>query len=91
MGAPKKGKLGKGVVIAEGSEIRIAAGETAGRRLNLTDEGREVFRHRKVVKRTKNGKRIVKYEQGLKKLRAEVLINGESAGFTTILRTGKVR
>jgi dienelactone hydrolase len=90
-GAPKNGKRGKGVVIAEGSEIKIAAGETAGRRFNLTDEGRKILRHRKVVKRTKSGKQIVKYVKGLRKLRAEVLINGESAGFTTILRTGKVR
>lgn len=91
VGAPKKGNLGKGVTIAEGTEIRIAAGETAGRRMNLTAKGSEVLRHRKVVKRTKNGKRIVKYEPGPKRLRAEVLINGESAGFTTILRTGKVK
>jgi dienelactone hydrolase len=90
-GAPKNGKRGKGVVIAEGSEIKIAAGETAGRRFNLTDEGRKILRHRKVVKRTKSGKHIVKYVKGLRRLRAEVLINGESAGFTTILRTGKVR
>ncbi len=91
VGAPKQGKVGEGVVIAEGGGIGAGAGDTDNVRLKMTNKGRKTFKHRKVVKKTKNGKRIVKYEKGLRKLRAEVLIGGESAGFTTIRRTGKVR
>ncbi|MFN8111779.1 MAG: alpha/beta fold hydrolase [Solirubrobacterales bacterium] len=91
VGAPKDGGLGDGVTIASGSEITAAAGDTDDERLEMTKEGRKVFKHRKVIKKTKSGKRIVKYKKGLKKLRAEILVDGESAGFTTITRTGKVR
>ena len=88
-GAPKQGNKGRGVVIAIGSDIRIPAGDPQEIRLPLTGKAIKVFQHRKVTKR-KNGHKHVIIKKGLKKLRAEVFIDGESAGFTTIKRTGKV-
>jgi hypothetical protein len=90
-GAPKNGGAGDGVVLAKGSDIAVDPGEVNGLRLDLTKKGAKVFKHRKIVKKTKSGKRIVKYEKGLRKLRTEVLIDGESVGFTTTKRTGKVK
>ncbi len=90
-GAPKKGKKGKGVILAKGTGLTAAAGDTEKVRLKLTNKARKLFKRTKVVKRKKNGDKQVKYVKGLKKLRAEVLIDGESAGFTTVVRTGKVK
>ena len=90
-GAPKKGKKGKGVILAKGTGVTAAAGDTEKVRLKLTNKARKLFQRTKVVKHKKNGKNQVKYVKGLKKLRAEVLIDGESAGFTTVVRKGKVK
>ncbi len=88
-GAPKKGSRGKGVVIAIGSDIDLPAGDPQEIRLPLTGKAIKVFQHRKITRR-KHGHKHVIIKKGLKKLRAEVFIDGESAGFTTIRRTGKV-
>ncbi len=89
-GAPEKGKKGKGVVLAKGKDITVEAGGNDPLRLKLTNKARKLFKHKKVVTR-KNGKRQVKFVKGLKRLRTEVFINGESAGFTTAKRDGKVK
>ncbi len=89
-GAPAKGKKGKGVVLAKGKDITVEAGRNDPLRLKLTSKARKLFKHKKIVTR-KNGKRQVKFVKGLRKLRTEVFINGESAGFTTTKRVGKVK
>jgi dienelactone hydrolase len=75
-GAPKgKHARGKNAVIARGSDIRVDAGETKKVKLKLTKRARKLFSGRRAVG----------------KLRTEVFIRGESAGFTTTKRTGKVK
>lgn len=91
VGAPKNGKKGDGVVLARGSGISTAPGVDRVVRLKLTNKARKLFKRTKVVKRKKNGKKQVKYVKGLQRLRAEVLIDDESAGFTTVLRKGKIK
>ena len=76
----------KGSVIAKGSNISVAPGKTKTVKLTLNSKGRKLFADRKV---RSNGKvRVVK---GPKSAKAQVLINGKTAGNTTIKRTGTVR
>jgi len=93
-GAPKKGKKGKGVLLATKAGVNVAAGKTVAVKLNLTAKARKLFKDskkRKVVR--KHGKKKVKKikVKGLKSLRAQVLIGGKSTGFVTVKRIGKVR
>lgn len=93
-GAPKKGRKGKGVVLATRKGVTARAGKSAVVRIKLTNRARKVFkdtRKRKVVrKRGKKRVRVVRVK-GLKVLRAQVLINGKRSGFVNVRRTGKVR
>lgn len=74
VGAPKgKHARGKNAVIARGSGIRVDAGATDAVKLKLTKRGRKLFGGRRAVG----------------KLRTEVFIRGEPAGFTTTRRAGK--
>ena len=75
-GAPKGKKArGKNAVLARGKDIRVAAGDTEKVKLKLTKRARKLFGGRHAVR----------------KLRTEVLIGGESAGFTTTKRAGKAK
>ena len=75
-GAPKgKHDRGKNAVLARGKDIRVDAGDTRTLRLKLTKRGRKVFGGR----------------NGVGRLRTEVFIRGDSTGFTTTKRTGKVK
>jgi|GEM_PF-515098 predicted acyl esterase len=86
-GAPKKGRKGKGLLIVRKGGLKVARpGVTKTFRIALSGKARKFFRDKKVRKRGK--KRVVR---GPKSLRAKVTINGKSAGFTTVKRTGKVR
>ncbi|HET6831278.1 MAG TPA: CocE/NonD family hydrolase [Solirubrobacterales bacterium] len=68
-GAPKgKRARGKNAVLVRAKDIRVDAGDTKKLKLKLTKRGRKLFRGRRDVG----------------KLRAEVFIRGESAGFTTV-------
>jgi dienelactone hydrolase len=74
-GAPKgKHARGKNAVLARGKDIRVDAGDTKTLKLKLTKRGRKVFGGR----------------NGVGRLRTEVFIRGDSTGFTTTKRTGKV-
>jgi hypothetical protein len=74
-GAPKgKHARGKNAVLARGKNIRVDAGDTKTLALKLTKRGRKVFGGR----------------NGVGRLRTEVFIRGDSTGFTTTKRTGKV-
>ncbi len=93
-GAPKKGKKGKGVLLAKKSGVTARSGKTVAVKLKLTKKARKLFKNkkkRKVVRR--HGKKRVKIVKvkGLKKLRAKVLINGKGSGFVNVKRTGKVK
>ncbi|MCB8914648.1 MAG: acetylxylan esterase [Thermoleophilales bacterium] len=93
-GAPKKGKKGRGVILAKKSGVTAAAGKTVSVRFNLTGKARKLFRDskkRKVVR--KHGRKKVKYVKvkGLKSLRSQVLVNGKGSGYLTVKRTGKVK
>ncbi len=92
-GAPKSGgrKAGRGAVLARQKGIDVAAGDERRLKLRLTRKGRELFGGRKIVKRKRDGTKTVKTVKGLRRLRTEVIINGESAGFTVTRRVGKVR
>ncbi|MCL4288014.1 MAG: hypothetical protein KJ006_10275, partial [Thermoleophilia bacterium] len=71
VGAPKgKNARGKNAVIARGEDIRVAAGDTEALKLKLSKRGRKLFGGR----------------HALAKLRTEVFIRGEAAGFTTTKR-----
>ena len=75
-GAPKgKHARGKNAVLARGKNIRVDAGDTKTLTLKLTKRGRKVFGGR----------------NGVGRLRTEVFIRGDSTGFTTTKRTGKVK
>ena len=75
-GAPKgKHARGKNAVLARGKDIRVDAGDTKTLALKLTKRGRKVFGGR----------------NGVGRLRTEVFIRGDSTGFTTTKRTGKVK
>ncbi|HEX2387659.1 MAG TPA: CocE/NonD family hydrolase [Solirubrobacterales bacterium] len=75
-GAPKgKHARGKNAVLARGKNIRVDAGDTKTLALKLTKRGRKVFGGR----------------NGVGRLRTEVFIRGDSTGFTTTKRTGKVK
>ena len=75
-GAPKgKHARGKNAVLARGKDIRVDAGDTKTLALKLTKRGRKVFSGR----------------NGVGRLRTEVFIRGDSTGFTTTKRTGKVK
>ena len=75
-GAPKgKHARGKNAVLARGKNIRVDAGDTKTLALKLTKRGRKVFSGR----------------NGVGRLRTEVFIRGDSTGFTTTKRTGKVK
>jgi len=85
-GAPKKGKKGKGLLIAKRKGIGAKPGQTKTVRIKLTGKARKFFKDKKV---RKNGmKRTVK---GAKKLRAKVMVNGKRVGFKTVKRVGKVK
>ena len=76
VGAPKgKHARGKGAVLARGENLRVDAGATDAVKLKLTKRARKLFAGRNAPG----------------KLRTKVFIRGESAGFTTTKRTGKVR
>lgn len=83
VGAPKKGKKGKGLTIASGSSTAAKTpGATRTIKLNLSKKARRYFKDRKVRKKTKRGPNS---------LRAKVLVNGKSQGFRTVKRVGKVK
>lgn len=74
-GAPKgKDSRGKNAVLARGRKIGVGAGETDKISLKLTKRARHLFAGRR----------------GLKRLRTEVFVKGESAGFTMTKRIGKI-
>ncbi|HTU13640.1 MAG TPA: acetylxylan esterase, partial [Solirubrobacterales bacterium] len=66
-GAPKKGKKGKGLLIAKGSAVASKPGQTRSVKLNLTKAARKFFKDKKV---RKNGKK--KTVRGPNSLRAKV-------------------
>jgi hypothetical protein len=75
-GAPKGGHArGRNAVLARGQDIRVGAGETDVLALRLTKRARKLFGGR----------------NGVKRIRSEVFIKGNSAGFTTTTRIGKIR
>jgi len=70
-GAPRgRNARGRNAVIARASDIRVDAGDTDNLRLRMTRRGRNLFSGRRAPDR----------------LRTEVFIRGESAGFTTTRR-----
>ncbi|MGA7434305.1 MAG: hypothetical protein WBW44_01660, partial [Solirubrobacterales bacterium] len=85
-GAPKKGKKGKGLLIAKGNAVAKKSGQTKKVKLKLTRKARNFFKDRTF---RKNGKKKVK--RGPKSLRAKVLINGKSKGSTNVKRVGRVK
>jgi len=85
-GAPKKGKKGKGLVIAKKGGITATPGQTKTVKLNLTKEARKFFKDKKVRKRGKK-----KTVRGPNSLRAKVTIDGKAKGFATVKRVGKVK
>jgi len=85
-GAPKKGKKGKGLVIAKGTTGTATSGKAFKVTLPLTKAARKFFKDRTV---RKNGKKRIK--RGPNSLRAKVLINGKAKGFTTVKRVAKVK
>ena len=85
-GAPKKGKKGKGLVIAKGRTGTATSGKQFKVTLPLTKAARKFFKDKKVRKK---GKRKVK--RGPNSLRAKATVNGKSAGFVTVKRVGKVK
>ena len=93
-GAPKKGKKGKGVVLATKGNVTAPAGKTVAVKFKLTAKARKLFKDskkRKVVrKRGKKRIKVVKVK-GLKSLRTQVLIGGKKSGFVTVKRNGKVK
>ena len=75
-GAPNgKHARGKNALLARGKEIRVDVGESKTLKLKLTKRARKLFGGR----------------NGIEKLRTEIVISGNPAGFTTTKRTGKVR
>jgi len=85
-GAPKKGKKGKGLLIAKGSAVASKPGQTKSVKLKLTNAARKFFKDKKVRKRGKK-----KTVRGPNSLRAKVTANGKSKGFVTVKRVGKVK
>jgi len=81
-GAPKKGKKGKGLVIAKGKTGTAMSGKAFKVTLPLSKAARSFFKDRR-----KNGKKV----SGPNSLRAKVLINGKSRGFTTVKRVARVK
>ena len=85
-GAPKKGKKGKGLLVAKRKGMSARPGQTRTVTLKLTKKARKFFKDRKV---RKNGKK--KTRRGPNSLRSKVLVNGKKAGFKTVVRVAKVK
>ena len=86
-GAPKKGK-GKGVLLARGSNLKVAGGTTKNVRLKLTGKARKLFRD---SKKKRGNHRKPKKIKGLKQLRVQIKLDGKSASYAVVKRVGKVR
>lgn len=81
------------VAVARTSGVMIAPGKGRTLRLRLLNPARKLLGTRKIVKR-QDGRRVVKRVQGIRRLRARVIVTGpagKSAVAVTIRRTGRVR
>ena len=86
VGAPKKGKKGKGLVIAKGNTKTARSGQVSKVTMPLTKAARKFFKDKKV---RKNGKKRI--ERGPRGLRAKAFANGKRQGFVTVKRVARVR
>ena len=89
-GAPKKGKKGRGLLIAKGTATAAAPGKTKTVTFKLSKAARKFFKDRKVRKKgkSKGGKKI---KRGPNSLRAKTMVGGKNQRFVTVKRVGRVR
>jgi hypothetical protein len=85
-GAPKKGKKGKGLLIAKGKARVVKSGGTKKVKFKLTGKARKFFKDRKVRRKGKK-----KIRRGPNSLRARAIVAGKNQRFVKVKRVGRVR